>query len=91
MDKIKMRQILEERIIPDLTKNIEQQGELRADILGGQPAAGKSHFIKYLISNNPNQIIINGDDLRSYHPEYHSFLDENEKNASDLSQPAVNF
>lgn len=55
--------------------------------------SGKSEFIKILKEkhNQKSFSIINGDDLRNYHPFYTQFLIEDEENAADLTQESVNY
>lgn len=78
-------------ILPSLTSKLESRKNPVAHILGGQPAAGKSHFLKTIIKEDANTAIINGDDFRGYHPMYNHFLNQDERNASDLTQQDVNY
>ena len=78
-------------ILPSITDNIKSPTNPTAHVLGGQPAAGKSHFIKKLIEQDKNTVIINGDDFRGYHPGYNYFLRHNEQEAADLTQQDVNY
>ena len=39
-----------------------------ATLLGGQPGAGKSNLTNVILSDNENTIVIDGDQIRNYHP-----------------------
>ncbi len=78
-------------IYPNLILGLKIVNKPQAYILGGQPGAGKSHFIKLLLNENENLAVINGDDFRGYHPKYRYFLEQNEKQASDLVQSDINY
>ncbi len=78
-------------ILPAIVNGVTPSSTPIAELLGGQPAAGKSHFIKLLLKKDPNYAIINGDDLRGYHPQYNHFLRHNEVDAADLTQPDINY
>lgn len=79
-------------ILPKFIYSLIPQDNPEAHILGGQPGAGKSHFIRVLKNDpeNKNSLIVNGDDLRGYHPFYYQLLENDEKNAADLVQKDVN-
>lgn len=83
--------IFDTLILPSITNGLESCENPTAHILGGQPAAGKSYFIKELIEQDKNTAVINGDDLRGYHPEYEYFLKYAEQEASDLIQEDINY
>jgi len=85
------KEIFWKEIFPDITSGIKSTESPRANILGGQPAAGKSHFIKSILAENENTVVINGDDFRSYHKAYAFMMKEDEKNAADFTQPDVNY
>lgn len=59
-----------------------------AVILGGQPGAGKTALLdpayKDLCAIGPT-VVINGDDLRSFHPEYQRLQSKDPENASQLT------
>lgn len=78
-------------ILPFIENGLSTNEKPKAFILGGQPAAGKSHFIKNILKRDKNVAIINGDDFRGYHPYYHCLLEENEENASDSVQKDINY
>ncbi len=93
LSKKDFEQIYLIEILPDFEKKIRQSEKRCAYILGGQPGAGKSEFIKIIEKHHKKKSfsVINGDDLRSYHPFYTKFLAENEENAADLTQVSVNY
>lgn len=57
-------------VYDELTKNKTSVHFPKGILLGGQPGSGKTtiHFV--VRENNPNIIVINGDDFRSYHPNF---------------------
>lgn len=80
-------------ILPRFIESLVPQENPMAYILGGQPGAGKSHYIRVL-KNKPGNInlsVINGDDLRGYHPFYYQLLKNDEHNAADLTQKNINY
>lgn len=91
LSNIERDKIFDTLILPSIIKGLESCKNPTVHILGGQPAAGKSYFIKKLIEQDKNTAIINGDDLRGYHPKYEYFLKHNEKEASDLIQEDINY
>lgn len=99
MDKYRLTQnecdeIFSSMIFPRIIEESPvSQKNPQAYILGGQPGAGKSHFIRILKSKQKDDglVVINGDDLRGYHPHYYHLMKNNEKNAADLIQPNINY
>lgn len=89
--KTEKDKIYDTLILPSITKDLKSGENPVAHILGGQPAAGKSHFIKKIIEQDKNVAIINGDDFRGYHPQYEYFLKHHEQEASDLIQKDINY
>lgn len=83
--------IFYEFILPDISKNLVSNQKPNAYILGGQPGAGKSNFIKVLLSKFGNLAIINGDDFRGYHPFYLKALKKSVIEASDIVQADINY
>ncbi len=86
-------EIFSDLIWPRFEYGLIRQDQPQAHILGGQPGAGKSHFIRVLqstLSDRPASVV-NADDLRGYHPFYSQFLESNERDAADLTQSDVNF
>lgn len=57
-------------IYDDLTRGKCPSRSPHADILGGQPGAGKTTIQTMIRENNPNTIVINGDDYRREHPRF---------------------
>lgn len=82
--------IFTERIIPQVIGTATAQIQKEAFILGGQPGSGKSTLVREILKSNTNAVFINGDDLRPYHPQYYSFLKENDQEAADLTQAVCN-
>ncbi len=80
-------------ILPRFIELLIPQENPKAHISGGQPGAGKSHFIRVLKNEpgNENFSVINSDDLRGYHPFYYQLLKNDEQNAADLTQKNVNY
>jgi len=91
LSKIERDKIYNILILPSITKGLDSHKNPAAHILGGQPATGKSHFIKKIIEQDKNTAIINGDDFRGYHPKYEYCLKYNEQEASDLIQKDINY
>ncbi len=87
----KKNDIFEDFIFPNIIDGLKKLKKPQAYILGGQPGAGKSYFIKKILEENKNIAVINGDDFRGYHPGYSFFLKNNEENAADLTQSDVNY
>jgi hypothetical protein len=58
----------------DLLSRGTPQAQPTAIILGGQPACGKSGIIDKLTQENPAFVPINGDDYRSYHPDFEKII-----------------
>lgn len=50
-------------------------------VLGGQPAAGKSVLTEVLFEAIPNIIVINGDEFRSWHPDFNTLQKEKGKDS----------
>jgi hypothetical protein len=61
-------------------------------ILGGQPASGKSSLIQRIKKSNPGHqlVVINGDELRRYHPSFHKLNKVDDTKTADLTQPFAN-
>jgi len=89
--KEELERILKEKIFIDFFKDSKPQNIKEAFILGGQPGSGKSTLARELLLKNNNLLFINADDLRIYHPYYFEYLQENDEEAADKTQPAVNF
>ncbi len=91
LTKKQKEDIFYEFILPDISKNLVSSQKPRAYILGGQPGAGKSNFIKVLLNKFGNLAIINGDDFRGYHPFYLKALKKSVIEASDIVQADINY
>jgi len=83
--------IFNERIAPAFLANAVSSEHPMAIIFGGQPGSGKSSLIRMIKEIKTDFSVINGDDLRGYHPNMYELLKQDEKNASDLVQPDCNF
>lgn len=86
-----LQSIFLERIVPAFAGKIKQQEHPAAIIFGGQPGSGKSALISEIVKQNHEYCVINGDDLRGFHPQMYDLLKTDEENASDLVQPDCNF
>lgn len=74
---------------PYFAHRLVPQEKPEAHILGGQPGAGKSHFLRVLKEQSKDSLIINGDDLRGLHPFFYSYLREDERGAVDRVQEDI--
>lgn len=63
----------------------------RAIILGGQPGAGKSALLEVSKQEfaDRNVVVINGDELRYYHPRYREIQRTEERRFAELTDPHV--
>ena len=61
-----------------------------AAIVGGQPGSGKSVLSRYIQSQDPNTIIIDGDAIRAYHPHLNELEKEYGTDYPKVTQPFVN-
>lgn len=61
-------------------------------ILGGQPASGKSSLIQRIKAEHPghSMVVINGDELRRYHPRFNQLNQTDDTKTADLTQPFAN-
>lgn len=60
----------------------------KAIVTGGQPGSGKSGLVaeaRSLLSPEGGVVLIDADELRSYHPDYEALLSSNDKSAADLT------
>ena len=66
-----IEQIFRHIIYPQLSITAEPTNTPIGYVLGGQPGAGKNHLTQVLLSQlNHNAMVINGDDFRSFHPNF---------------------
>lgn len=80
--------LAEEEVLRDLKRERDPVGH----ILGGQPGSGKARLISGLASSHTGTIaILNGDDLRRYHPQYYRHMREDDRSAADKTQGFANF
>lgn len=61
-----------------------------ASLLGGQPGSGKSQLSNYVMSQNPNSIIIDGDYIRQFHPHLKDIEKAYGVDYPKITQPFVN-
>lgn len=61
-------------------------------IIGGQPASGKSLLLEKLSGElgSEHTVVINGDELRRYHPNYRHWAKSDDKTVADKTQPFAN-
>lgn len=78
-------------ILPYVSKGVTPKENPLGIILGGQPGAGKSNFIRHIKEEYSDIAIINGDDLRGFHPQFAKLLKEDEENAANLTQEDCNY
>ena len=84
----KHAQIFDVRIKPDFFKNTPSVQNPRAIIFGGQPGAGKTSLAKRSVEKlmpSGKPALIDGDAMRTYHPEHDKLSFENDKTASALT------
>ena len=83
--------IFRNRILPRYSPQIKANSRPVCYILGGQPGSGKTTMIQSLVEeSNDTPLIINGDDLRAFHPRMRDLLEHDDRNASDLVQADCN-
>ena len=61
-----------------------------ATLIGGQPGSGKSQLTKYILSQNQNTIVVDGDYIREFHPHITQIKDEYKETYPKITQPFVN-
>lgn len=86
--------IFQEKIKPVIFKDIETLPFPVAIISGGQPGSGKSRMLALVAQefeglHAATAAIINGDDLRGYHPFYESYIEQNDQTAAIRTNPDV--
>lgn len=77
--------IFDDDIKPDLFTNAKPSSHPVAVIFGGQPGAGKSAAVDFALRDFEQRggaVQIIGDDLRSYHPQYESLMERDDKTAA---------
>jgi predicted ABC-type ATPase len=78
------KRIFEQEIKPDKLKGQEPVLRPKMFMLGGQPGAGKTN-VRKAITNQPQfakALIVDPDDLRTYHPRYLQFVKEDPDSAA---------
>lgn len=87
-----LENIFRNNILPRYSPQLSTCTQPVCYILGGQPGSGKTTMIQGLVEDARDiPLIINGDDLRSFHPMMRDFLESDDKNASDLVQADCNY
>lgn len=71
------------------TKN-KQSAFTLASLIGGQPGSGKSQLSKFIMSQNPNTIMVDGDYIREFHPHLDEIKERFSDNYPKMTQPFVN-
>lgn len=85
-----IEEIFREIIVPGVIGNIVPQDKKEAFLLGGQPGSGKSSLAPHILALHNNIVFVNGDDLRAYHPKYYSYLQQDDREAANLTQNVCN-
>jgi len=81
--------ILKEQILPDKLGGLEPALRPKMFMLGGQPGAGKTK-VREGITKQPQYakaLIVDPDELRTYHPRYVEFLKKDPDNAAGRVHP----
>ena len=79
--------IFNTRIKSSVFKNVPSTQSPRAIIFGGQPGAGKTALAKHSVEKlipSGKPVLIDGDVMRTFHPEHDKLSSENDKTASAL-------
>ena len=76
--------ILNEKIIPELLGHIQPAKKPTLFMLGGQPGAGKSKVRDAIKGSKQGQgsLVIDADELRTYHPRYLELVAKNPDTAA---------
>lgn len=56
--------------------------------VGGQPGAGKSGVLRDMRLAHPDAVVVNGDELRQFHPEYGRLMREDPLRMPEVTAPA---
>jgi hypothetical protein len=77
------------QIETDLFRRTEPSLHPRVVITGGQPGSGKSKLIEQSKKDFPdrNVVVINGDDLREYHPQTEEIFKQDDKRFAECTDP----
>jgi len=76
----------------EYTSHVPASSKPVGHILGGAPASGKSTLIQRILSENEGHrfVLINGDELRRYHPAFSSLNNLDDRKAADATQGFAN-
>src|SRR5262245_52301245 len=85
-----LKTIIKEKLRDKIrSKEVQPVTSPRLFMLGGQPGAGKSN-VRKAITDSPQgrgSVVIDPDELRTYHPKYLDFVRENPGTAAGRVQP----
>lgn len=91
LSRPELKKIFKRHILPHFLSAGVFSKNPGALIFGGQPGAGKSNLIRIIKKIKTDFLVINGDDLRGYHPRMLDLMDKDEINAPDLIQADCNY
>ena len=87
----KMLQMVREDLNNNINRAYSEEIKIVA-IIGGQPGAGKSSITQILEKQFEGNIVsLNGDDFKTYYPNYFDLLRENPDKTADFIQPYSNY
>lgn len=77
LDAEQLQQIFIDRVAPEYLdiQRGEPTGSPRFVSVGGQPGAGKGAVLDIARSENFGSVVVNGDDLRLFHPDYEGLME----------------
>src|SRR4051812_45769197 len=78
------KKILDEKIIPDQLDPVQPAKKPTLFMLGGQPGAGKTKVRESIQKSDQGKgaLVVDPDELRTYHPKYGEFVKENSDTAA---------
>ena len=89
-----LQRLFETRVIPHLHDNQNPENPTPGQRLwfvsvGGQPGAGKGRVIEAAGRAHPGSVIVNGDDLRTFHPDYPRLMATDPLSMPEVTAPAA--